>query len=155
VAPNQKPETDQKPVTDNQKPVTSSSVDETIALGARLAETLSPGDVLALDGDLGTGKTHLVKGVAKGFGLDPREVRSPTFTIVQVHEGGRLPLYHFDAYRVSSPDEFVDLGFEEYVFGEGVTVVEWAQRVASLLPEHTRWLHLAHVSESERRIEEG
>lgn len=144
----------QKPKTGNRKPVTSASVDETIALGARLAETLMPGDVLALEGDLGTGKTHLVKGVAQGLGLDPRDVRSPTFTIVQVHEGGRLPLYHFDAYRIGSPGEFVDLGFEEYVFGEGVTVVEWPQRVASLLPEYTQWLHLEHVSESKRRIGE-
>jgi tRNA threonylcarbamoyladenosine biosynthesis protein TsaE len=134
-------------------PVTTQSVDETIDLGAELAATLESGAVVALDGDLGAGKTHFVKGLARGLGYPEREVRSPTFTIVQVHEGGDLPLYHFDAYRVGSPQEFVDLGFEEYVYGDGVTVVEWPNRVADLLPDDTLHLRITHVSESERRIE--
>jgi tRNA threonylcarbamoyladenosine biosynthesis protein TsaE len=136
-------------------PQTTSSVDATMELAAELAETLEPGAVIALDGDLGAGKTHFVKGLAEGLGYAPHEVRSPTFTIVQVHEGGTMPLYHFDAYRVGSPQEFVDLGFEEYVYGDGVTVVEWPERVEELLPKDTIWLSMTHVSPSERRIERG
>ena len=124
-------------------------------LARAIAASLSPGAVVALQGDLGAGKTHFVKGLADGLGYEPHEVRSPTFTIVQVHEGEAMPLYHFDAYRVGSPEEFVDLGFEEYVYGEGVTVVEWPERVEELLPEETIWLTITHVSPSERRIECG
>jgi len=124
-------------------------------LARAIAASLSPGAVVALQGDLGAGKTHFVKGLADGLGYEPHEVRSPTFTIVQVHEGEQMPLYHFDAYRVGSPGEFVDLGFEEYVYGEGVTVVEWPERVEELLPEETIWLTITHVSPSERRIERG
>lgn len=136
-------------------PATTTSVDETIDLARAIAASLSPGAVVALQGDLGAGKTHFVKGLADGLGYEPHEVRSPTFTIVQVHEGEAMPLYHFDAYRVGSPEEFVDLGFEEYVYGEGVTVVEWPERVEELLPEETIWLTITHVSPSERRIECG
>ena len=124
-------------------------------LASELAETLEPGAVVALHGDLGAGKTHFVKGLAEGLGYAPHDVRSPTFTIVQMHEGEAMPLYHFDAYRVGSPQEFVDLGFEEYVYGDGVTVVEWPERVEKLLPEGTIWLTITHVSPSERRIERG
>jgi tRNA threonylcarbamoyladenosine biosynthesis protein TsaE len=133
-------------------PVTTESVEETQALGARLAETLDAGAVLALCGDLGTGKTHLVKGLAEGLGIPPSTVRSPTFTILHTYEEGRRPLYHFDAYRVQTPDEFVELGFEEYVHGEGITCIEWADRVASLLPPHTLYLTLTHVDAHRRRI---
>jgi tRNA threonylcarbamoyladenosine biosynthesis protein TsaE len=133
-------------------PVTSQSVEETYAFGAQLAETLGAGAVLALYGDLGTGKTHLVKGIAQGLGLDPAAVRSPTFTILRTYEEGRRPLYHFDAYRVQNPDEFVELGFEEYVHGDGLTCIEWADRVASLLPPHTLHLRLTHVDAQRRRI---
>jgi tRNA threonylcarbamoyladenosine biosynthesis protein TsaE len=131
----------------------SSSVAETMELGRALAEAATPGTVVALYGDLGTGKTHLVKGVADGLGIDPATVRSPTFVIVRTYEEGRLPLYHFDAYRVGGEDEFVELGYEEYFFGEGVSVVEWPGRVESLLPADALRLHLTHVSETERRIE--
>jgi len=133
-------------------PVTTESVEETRALGAQLAETLGPGSVLALYGDLGTGKTHLVKGVAEGLSLDPTTVRSPTFTILHTYDAGRQPLYHFDAYRVQTPDEFVELGFEEYVHGDGITCIEWAGRVASLLPPRTVHLRLTHVGAHRRRI---
>ena len=136
-------------------PITTTSVEETMDVGARLAKTLDAGAVVALDGDLGAGKTHLVKGLARGLGYDPHTIRSPTFTIVQEHVGGRLPLYHFDAYRVASPGEFVDLGFEEYVYGDGITVIEWPSKVESLIPDDALWLRMEHVSESERRIEKG
>jgi len=124
-----------------------------MAVGRALADDLTPGAIVALSGDLGTGKTHLVKGMAEGLGIDPREVRSPTFVILRTYETGRLPLYHFDAYRVGSEDEFVELGYEDYFFGAGVSVVEWPGRVASLIPDDALRLRLSHVSETERRIE--
>lgn len=132
--------------------MTTESVEETRALGAQLAETLDAGAVLGLYGDLGTGKTHLVKGLAEGLGIQPSRVRSPTFTILNTYEEGPRPLYHFDAYRVQTPDEFIELGFEEYVHGDGITCIEWADRVDSLLPSHTLPLTLSHVAQHERRI---
>lgn len=133
--------------------MTTDSVEETMALGRRLTETLSPGAVVALDGDLGAGKTHLVKGIAAGLGIPPETVRSPTFTILHAYDEGRLPLYHFDAYRIGDPSEFEAIGFEEYAYGEGVTVIEWASRVENLLPSDVLRLRLTHVSAHERRIE--
>jgi len=128
------------------------SVAETLAYGREMAKGLEPGAVIALSGDLGTGKTHLTKGIADGLGIPPERVRSPTFTILQTYPEGRLPLYHFDAYRVATPDEFYELGFEEYFYGDGVSVVEWPERVAELIPDDAIRLTLSHVSETERRI---
>lgn len=136
-------------------PRTTASVDETMELGAQIAAVLNSGVLLALYGDLGSGKTHFVKGVAEGLGLSPAEVRSPTFTILSVHDEGDRPLYHFDAYRVQTPDEFVELGFEEYVHGDGITCIEWADRVERLLPPDTIRLTFAHVAPSKRRITLG
>jgi tRNA threonylcarbamoyladenosine biosynthesis protein TsaE len=137
---------------DDAAPIVTASVEETLALGQDLADALEPGAVLALSGDLGSGKTHLVKGIAAGLGLDPSTVRSPTFTILHVHEGGRRPLYHFDLYRLQSPDELYELGYEAYMYGRGVSVVEWPERAADLLPDETLCLRLEHVSPTERRI---
>jgi len=136
-------------------PVTTDGEDETLSLGAALAERLGSGAVVALYGDLGTGKTHFVKGIAKGLGVPPTAVRSPTFTILNTYDGGRRPLHHFDAYRVQTPDEFVELGFEEYVRGEGITCIEWADRISDLLPPDTVHLQFHHVAPSERRITFG
>ncbi len=136
-------------------PRTTNSVEDTMALGARIAQGLSPGAVVALYGDLGTGKTHFVKGVAQGLGLPPAEVRSPPFTILAAHDAAARPLYHFDAYRVQTPDEFVELGFETYVHGDGLTCIEWAGRVADLLPADTVPLQFHHVAPSTRRITLG
>jgi len=132
--------------------MTTESVEETHALGAQLAEILDTGAVVALCGDLGTGKTHLVKGVAEGLGISPTAVRSPTFTILHSYDEGHRPLHHFDAYRVQTPDEFVELGFEEYVHGDGITCIEWADRVESLLPPQTIHLRLSHLDSNRRRI---
>ncbi len=136
-------------------PRTTDSVEGTMALGARIAQGLPPGAVVALYGDLGTGKTHFVKGVAQGLGLPPAEVRSPTFTILAVHDDGDRPLYHFDAYRVQTPNEFVELGFEDYVHGDGIACVEWADRIPDLLPLDTIHLQFHHVAPSKRRITLG
>lgn len=103
-------------------------------LGARVGGLLRPGDVVCLAGDLGAGKTTLAQGLAVGLGVE-EPVTSPTFTIIQEYRG-RIPFYHVDAYRLESPEELEDLGLEEYIFGDGVTVIEWAERVASLLPDN-------------------
>jgi len=150
--PNDERSTRQRPNPQSLLPITTESVDETYALGAQLADLLDAGAVLALYGDLGTGKTHLVKGLAEGLGLPPSTVRSPTFTILHTYDEGRRPLHHFDAYRVQTPDEFVELGFEEYVHGDGITCIEWADRVEALLPPDTLRLRLTHVGPRQRRI---
>lgn len=112
------------------------SAAETRALGKRLGEALSAGDVITLNGDLGTGKTVLTKGIAEGLGIyEP--VTSPTFTIVQEYHGGRLPLYHFDVYRVADESEMEEAGFDEYLFnGGGVSVIEWPELIPGILPAH-------------------
>lgn len=108
------------------------SPEETEALAARLAETLRAGDVLALDGDLGAGKTAFTRGLAQGLGFSGT-VTSPTFTIVNEYEGGRLPLFHFDLYRLTSPEELFDIGWEDYLDRGGVCCVEWSRRGAELM----------------------
>lgn len=112
--------------------LTTKSAEETKALAQRLAAELSEGDVLNLTGELGAGKTAFSQGLAAGLGVEDR-VTSPTFSIIKEYSG-RLPLYHMDVYRLSSPAELVDLGYEEYFFGDGVTVVEWGDKVSELFP---------------------
>ncbi len=115
-------------------PITTHTPQELEALGARLAPLLEPGDLLALDGDLGAGKTLLTQGLARGLAV-AEPVTSPTFVILQPHTSGRLPLYHMDVYRLRKPEELYDLDYEEYFYGDGVTVIEWARLVEPLLPE--------------------
>ena len=117
--------------------VESYSREETEELGRSLSGSVQPGDIIALQGELGTGKTVFVKGFAKGLGIG-EIVSSPTFTILQEYYDGRLPLFHFDVYRIDDPDEMDELGYEEYFFGDGVTVVEWPSRIAELLPENIK-----------------
>ena len=133
-------------------PVESTSPDETVALGRRLADALQPGDVLALYGDLGAGKTHLVKGLCAGLGVSAASVSSPTFTLVNEYDG-ELPVYHIDAYRIERPEEFFELGYETYFFGDGVCLVEWPERVEALVPDHALRLRLTHLGGDRRRIE--
>ncbi len=111
----------------------SKSYEETKEIAAELAKTLKAGDVLCMYGDLGAGKTAFVQGLAKGLGIDGH-VTSPTFTIVNEYYG-RLPMYHFDVYRVADSDEMYEIGYEEYIFGEGVSVIEWPQLIADILPD--------------------
>lgn len=122
----------------------------TAAFGRRLATLLTDGDVLCLSGDLGAGKTALAKGVAAGLGV-AEEVTSPTFTILQVYESGRLPVYHFDLYRLESPEELWNIGFDEYA-GKGVTVIEWADKFAAAMPEERLWLEMRTGAAGERLI---
>lgn len=106
---------------------------ETYEFGLELGKLAKAGDVIALIGDLGSGKTTLAKAIAKGLGITA-VVASPTFAIIHEHEGGRLPLYHFDVYRLAGPEDMYELGFEDYFYGGGLTVVEWADRIMELLP---------------------
>jgi tRNA threonylcarbamoyladenosine biosynthesis protein TsaE len=124
----------------------------TLAFGRRLAGLLFPGAVVALVGPLGAGKTHLVRAVAEGLGIaDSRVVTSPTFVLIQEYQG-RLPIYHFDAYRLRSVAEFFDLGGHEYFDGRGVCLVEWADRVAGALPVVRLCVTLTPTSADSRRI---
>ena len=109
------------------------SPEETRALGKSLGLEASPGDIVCLNGDLGTGKTVLTKGFAEGLDIQD-DVVSPTFTIIREYTDGRLPLYHFDVYRIGDIDEMDELGYEEYFFGEGVTLIEWSNLIAELIP---------------------
>jgi|SRR5579859_5737175 len=130
--------------------IVSHSLAQTQRLGARLGELLRGGELLLLDGDLGTGKTSLTQGIAEG--LDVQEVvSSPTFTLLKEYEG-RLALYHFDFYRLDDPGEVLDLGFEEYFESSGVCVVEWANKAESLWPEEHLRIHLKVVSETKRGL---
>ena len=113
---------------------TSNSPQETFALGKRLGEQAKPGEVYCLDGDLGVGKTIFTQGFAAGLGID-EPVNSPTFTIVQIYEEGRIPLYHLDVYRIGDISEMDEIGYEDYFYGDGVCLIEWANLIEELLPE--------------------
>ena len=108
---------------------------ETYDLGKELGAKAVPGQVLCIDGDLGVGKTVFTKGFAKGLGVED-DVVSPTFTIIQIYDEARLPLYHFDVYRIGEPEEMYEIGFEDYFYGEGVCLIEWASLIEELLPEN-------------------
>ncbi|MFF2590230.1 tRNA (adenosine(37)-N6)-threonylcarbamoyltransferase complex ATPase subunit type 1 TsaE [Peribacillus butanolivorans] len=126
----------------------SQNEEETAHFAQELAQKLSSGDVLALEGDLGAGKTAFTKGLAKGLGVS-RTVNSPTFTIIKEYVG-RLPLYHMDVYRVSESEE--DLGYDEYFDGEGVTVVEWAHLIKDQLPNEILTIYIYRLSDTSRRL---
>ena len=109
------------------------SAAETFELGRRMGTEALPGQIICLDGDLGTGKTVFTKGIAAGLGIT-EPVVSPTFTVVQMYEEGRLPLYHFDVYRIDDPDEMEEIGYRDYFFGGGLTIIEWSELIAELIP---------------------
>lgn len=121
------------------------SVEKTMKLGEQLGMLANPGDVICLTGDLGTGKTHLVKGIAKGLSIDDY-ITSPTFNIVNEYEG-RIKLYHFDVYRVNDPDEISAIGFDEYIFSDALSVIEWANYIEELIPSEHISINIAKVSE--------
>lgn len=127
--------------------------DDTRALGTRIADALEPGDIVALIGDLGTGKTALTKYIARGLGIT-EEINSPTFTIVKEYKSGRIPLYHFDVYRLGSGDELLDIGAEEMLDGDGACVIEWADIVADVLPEDSLAIRLEYGEKEGERIVE-
>lgn len=115
--------------------IESYSEKETFELGFKLGKEAAAGAVFTLVGDLGVGKTVFTKGLAKGLEID-EPISSPTFTIVQVYEEGRLPFYHFDVYRIGDVEEMDEIGYEDYVYGQGVSLIEWANLIEEILPEH-------------------
>ncbi|HEY7000347.1 MAG TPA: tRNA (adenosine(37)-N6)-threonylcarbamoyltransferase complex ATPase subunit type 1 TsaE [Candidatus Udaeobacter sp.] len=129
----------------------SNSPAETEAVGRRLAEDVELGSIFALQGELGSGKTLFTKGFVAGLGSGGA-VSSPTFTIVHEYRTGRLPVYHFDFFRVESHQSFERLGFDDYFFGDGVSVIEWADRFPEFIPEQARWILFEIKSENQRAI---
>ena len=131
--------------------ITTNSPVETEAAGAALAAELKPGSVIAFTGDLGAGKTAFTRGLARGLGVEER-VTSPTFTIVNEYEGGRLPLFHFDMYRLGSADELFDIGWEDYLARGGVCAVEWSENIADALEEDTIRVDIRRGEHDDQRI---
>ena len=129
----------------------SSSVKETIEFGRKFAEELNAGDVVCLEGDLGAGKTHFVKGIASGFGINQEKVNSPTFTLINEYYG-ETPIFHFDCYRLKTIQEALEIGIEEYLYGEGVSVIEWPSKIKELIPENAIQIEIKHTGTSERSI---
>ena len=124
------------------KKITESfSREDTLQIAYQMAQNAQPGQVYALIGDLGVGKTVFTNGFAEGLGIE-EPVSSPTFTILQIYEEGRLPLYHFDVYRIEEPEEMEEVGFDDYVYGDGVCLIEWAGRIEEILPEETIWVRI-------------
>ena len=126
----------------------SLSEKDTFDLGKKLGADAKPGQIVCIDGDLGVGKTVFTKGFAEGLGVGD-DVVSPTFTIIQEYTDGRLPMYHFDVYRIGHPDEMYDIGYEEYFYGDGVCLVEWSSRIEELLPEESIHINI------EKDLEKG
>jgi tRNA threonylcarbamoyladenosine biosynthesis protein TsaE len=131
----------------------SHSVEQTESIAAELAKTLRGGECISLNGPLGAGKTQFVRGLAVALGADARAVSSPTYVLLNVYRGGRLPLFHLDAYRVAGPDDFESIGFSELLEQNGVVVVEWAERVEKILPESRIVVTIGVIGESDRHIE--
>jgi tRNA threonylcarbamoyladenosine biosynthesis protein TsaE len=129
----------------------SNSPAETEAIGRQLAAHIDVGSILALKGDLGSGKTLLVKGLVAGLGSSG-DVTSPTFTIVHEYRGGRVPVYHFDFFRLEDRQSVARLGLDDYFFGDGVSVIEWADRFPEFVPEQARWILFEIKSENTRAI---
>ena len=129
----------------------TNSASETRALGERLASGLRPGDTVILEGELGAGKSELARGIARGLGVT-ETVTSPSFTILNVYESGRCPLYHFDWYRLENEEELYELGMDEYLGGDGIAVVEWAERCPDAVPEDCIRIRLEATGEETRRI---
>jgi tRNA threonylcarbamoyladenosine biosynthesis protein TsaE len=130
----------------------SGSPEETVEIGRIIGEILMPGDVVALIGDLGAGKTCLAQGIARGLGVSERyHITSPTFTLINEYPG-RIPLIHLDIYRLQGAGDLAELGYEEYFYGDGVAVVEWAEKIKDILPGDTMFINLNHVDENQREI---
>ncbi|MFN2541858.1 MAG: tRNA (adenosine(37)-N6)-threonylcarbamoyltransferase complex ATPase subunit type 1 TsaE [Chthoniobacterales bacterium] len=130
---------------------TSNSAVETEEIGRRFAGNVKPGDVLALTGELGSGKTQFVKGLVAGLGGSDA-VTSPTFTLIHEYSRGRMPIYHFDFFRVEDRQSAKRLGLDDYFFGDGVSVIEWADRFPDLIPRNAHWISFQLKSETERAI---
>ncbi len=136
----------------NHLEITSADVEQTRAWGKQLGTLLERGDVIALQGDLGAGKTNFTQGIAHGLGI-AEDVNSPTFILANEYFSGRLPLYHIDAYRVADAAEADAFGLDDYLNSDGVTVIEWAERVRDALPTDALWVVFEYRGENERALE--
>ncbi|HPX26835.1 MAG TPA: tRNA (adenosine(37)-N6)-threonylcarbamoyltransferase complex ATPase subunit type 1 TsaE [Treponemataceae bacterium] len=123
---------------------------ETIALGEKIGSFLKKGDIIALKGSLAAGKTTITKGIARSLGI-AEDVTSPTFTLISEYEG-KIPLYHFDVYRLDTIEDFINLGSEELLYGNGVCIIEWSEKIFSELPDYTISIHLETQSDNSRKI---
>ena len=130
----------------------SHTVAQTESIAANLAQTLHGGECIALDGPLGAGKTQFVRGLAAALGADPRAVSSPTFVLLNIYRGGRIPLFHLDAYRVAGAEDFESIGFSELLEQNAIVVVEWASRIAKILPPSRITVTIEVTGKSDRRI---
>lgn len=131
--------------------IISDSAGKTLDIGKRLAGNFKKGDIVCLFGDLGSGKTVLTKGISSGLGVDKDKVASPTFVILRQYEG-KLMIYHFDLYRLNRPEDILDLGYEEYFFGEGISVIEWADKLGRLQPREFLKIQLLVAGKDKRKL---
>ncbi len=132
--------------------LTSHSAMQTWRWGEQLGHLARAGDLVCLEGDLGSGKTCLTQGLGYGLGVR-EEIASPTFILANEHRGGRLMLYHLDVYRLRNPDEAVGIGLDDYLAGDGVTVIEWAEKIRGVLPAERLWIMFRHISDDERALQ--
>jgi tRNA threonylcarbamoyladenosine biosynthesis protein TsaE len=130
----------------------SRSAEETQKAAGRLAKALPKASILCLKGDLGSGKTTFVKGLASGLGLSADKVNSPTFVVMNIYEG-KLPVYHFDLYRLETPEAINAIGYEEFFYGEGISVIEWSERLGKLMPQDYLEISFEHKTENERELQ--
>lgn len=133
------------------KKVLSNSVEETLKIARNFAKTVKPGDVICLEGDLGAGKTHFVKGFVEAFELAGNVVTSPTFTIINEYDGS-LPIYHFDCYRLKNIEEALEIGVEEYLYGTGICLIEWPEKISIIIPSHSKRIIINTLSPDKREI---
>lgn len=131
--------------------ITLRGLDQTMEFGRALGREAGPGTVIAMTGDLGAGKTTMTKAIAEGLGIG-ETITSPTFTIVKEYKSGRLPLFHFDVYRIGDIDEMYELGYEEYFFGDGVCVVEWADLIEDLIPDDAVRISISYGEAEDERV---
>lgn len=127
------------------------SAEETISLGEKIGSLLKPGDIIAMSGTLAAGKTTITKGIAKALGVDDT-ITSPTFCLISEYEGKKMPLYHMDVYRLDSVEDFINLGVDDMLFGEGVCIIEWSEKIKSELPKNTIWMNILPEDDGSRTI---
>ena len=132
--------------------IISNSVAQTLKIGRRIAKNLKPADIICLFGQLGTGKTILTKGIGQGLGIKKDKIISSSFILIRTYSQGKFPLYHFDLYRLRKTNDIIALGYEEYLYGNGVTVIEWADRLNYLLPEEFLKIELIFKTKKQRLL---